>query len=43
MSEEGRPLEEFTAEFECRMNRPGNSGDPLVCIWTPPFMQQYMY
>ena len=26
-----------------KMNRPGNSGDPLVCIWTPPFMQQYMY
>ena len=25
------------------LNRPGNSGDPLVCIWTPPFMQQYMY
>ena len=26
-----------------KLNRPGNSGDPLVCIWTPPFMQQYMY
>ena len=30
MSEEGRPLEEFTAEFEGRMNRLGNPGDPLV-------------
>ena len=28
---------------EPQLNRPGNSGDPLVCIWTPPFMQQYMY
>ena len=29
--------------FIGRLNRPGNPGDPLVCIWTPPFMQQYMY
>ena len=30
-------------DYVISVNRTGNSGDPLVCIWTPPFMQQYMY